>query len=340
VASRDEHTSRRRRTATAAASLGAHLDGSLRRSISTDRFVEAWTLSRDRVVAVGELGLLADSNLAGEDWHERPVIVASDALPAYKDLPAIPAQPILETTPSVAIAPDGSVILVGGVEDSSDSTMLRSTDAGRSWARAAGPAAGLLTSVRFTERAGLGCGPAGAILRSTDQGATWQRVASPTDLDLVAIAAAPDGHAWAVGEQGVVLRSDDAGATWTGAVFGRQALVACAFADARRGWVVGAAGTILATADGGRTFVAESLAAGSAPSRVPALVSICLAGDEPLVVVGGEGGLVLVGRGDGAWTTTRLAGETGTVTSLVPTGRWVLAATDTRHVYRAEVPAP
>jgi photosystem II stability/assembly factor-like uncharacterized protein len=86
----------------------------------------------------------------------------------------------------------------------------------------------IATPARLTERAlrapvfalaqsrgiTLGVGPRGHILRSTDGGGTWAQVPCPVSTDLVAVAFAGPGTAWAVGHDGVMLQSTDAGATW------------------------------------------------------------------------------------------------------------------------------
>ena len=307
--------------------------------VASDRYIEAWASDGSSILATGEVGVFARGSATGDTWRDQAIVVASDAIPPYKDLPAIPARPILETTPGIAVAPDGAVVLVGGIDESADSTILRSTDAGRSWVRTPLVRAGLLTSVRFAANVGIATGPAGAILRSTDGGASWSPVGTPTDLNLFACDVTGSGRALAVGEQGVVLRSDGDGLDWQGAIFAEHSLYACRLLDDRRAFVAGAAGTILATADGGRSFVSVGLDSGDGLNRVPAVASLAVVDGKsgPLVVAGLEGGLVLVGRGDGVWSETHLEEESGTVTSLIVVDGAVLAATDTRHVYRADV---
>lgn len=306
-----------------------------------EHVVTAWARSGDLVVGVGELGVFFETTATAETWRETPIVVASDRIPAYKDLPAIPARSILEETTAIAVAPNGRIVLAGGLEETADSTIVSSPDRGRSWVRAPLVEAGLLTSVAFGTRMGLATGPAGAVVRSTDRGATWTKLAAPTDLALYSVAIGPDDRAIAVGEQGVVLRSTDSGATWAGATYGTSPLFACAVA-AERAWAVGASGRILATRDGGRTFVAEDLPASGTLARIPALTSIAVLDrrDGPVVAIGGEGGLVLVGRGDGAWAETHIPGESGTVLSLLATEDGFLAATDTHHIHRAVVTVP
>lgn len=86
----------------------------------------------------------------------------------------------------------------------------------------------IATPARLTERAlrapvfalaqgggiTLGVGPRGHILRSADGGKAWAQVPCPVSTDLVAVAFAGPGTAWAVGHDGVMLQSTDAGATW------------------------------------------------------------------------------------------------------------------------------
>jgi Photosynthesis system II assembly factor YCF48 len=58
-------------------------------------------------------------------------------------------------------------------------------------------------------------GKGGTILRTTDAGKTWRRQPSGISSDLEAIAGNLDGsQLWAVGDAGVVLHSSDRGQTW------------------------------------------------------------------------------------------------------------------------------
>ncbi|MHB1390849.1 MAG: WD40/YVTN/BNR-like repeat-containing protein [Thermoleophilia bacterium] len=93
--------------------------------------------------------------------------------------------------------------------------MLRSIDAGRTWAQTKVGSQSDLNSVAILDATtAVAVGSGGNILRSTDSGQTWMPVESPTTEVLSAVVPAGPGVAVAVGWNGTILRTQDSGKTW------------------------------------------------------------------------------------------------------------------------------
>jgi photosystem II stability/assembly factor-like uncharacterized protein len=168
-------------------------------------------------------------------------------------------------------------------------TILRSADAGASWAVVRTGLEPWLNAVGGAGPLAVAVGDNGRILRSDDSGVNWVPVPSGTGLHLFGVWAADPATLIAVGEDGLILRSADAGLTWTAVRSGggqtlrdvsgvRSTLVA-----------VGAGGTILRSTDRGASWL---------PLRSDVdgtLLGIWMA-DARSVVAVGENGLILRGR--------------------------------------------
>lgn len=105
-------------------------------------------------------------------------------------------------------------------------------------------------------RVGIAVGVGGTIVRTTDAGASWAQVTSGITSDLRDAWFTSDGIVFAVGSAGTVLRSRNGGASWTRVIVPTtDVLNGVSFADTARGCVVGAAGAVLVTRDGGASWV-------------------------------------------------------------------------------------
>ncbi len=105
-------------------------------------------------------------------------------------------------------------------------------------------------------RVGVAVGVGGTIVRTTDAGASWAQITSGTTSDLRDAWFTSDATVFAVGAAGTVLRSRDGGASWVRlTVPTTDVLNGVSFSDTARGCVVGAAGAVLVTRDGGATWV-------------------------------------------------------------------------------------
>ncbi len=135
-------------------------------------------------------------------------------------------------------------------------TIVRTTDAGETWATVTSGTTNDLNSVWFTsDQDGWAAGNAGTVLKTTDGGASWTRdltVSASENLRCVRFADAD--HGWFVGASGVVVRTADGGGTWSRTHPTAQQLNGVSFADTSNGWAMGGNGVILGTHDGGRSW--------------------------------------------------------------------------------------
>jgi len=199
-------------------------------------------------------------------------------------------------------------------------TILRSSDAGKTWSQSDTPTAETLFAISFADdKSGFAVGANGSILRSTDGGATWtkQTVQVPDemggtralDVNLFGVAALSATSAVAVGDLGTVLRTRD-GATWEKLSFDAttyaddnvpdRILNAVVFTSPTDGWIGGEFATLLRTHDGGETWTGARQISG-APSDLY-LFNVS-AGDGSAAAVGLAGG-VLVANAEGTeWTS-------------------------------------
>jgi len=95
--------------------------------------------------------------------------------------------------------------------------IVRSDDAGATWAQSPAPVDSMLTCISFSDaHSGWAAGHDGVILATADGGATWTRTSTPAGVDdsILDILALPDGRLYAVGAYGLFLASADRGTTW------------------------------------------------------------------------------------------------------------------------------
>ena len=203
--------------------------------------LDALAFRGERGWAVGEAGTVLRTDDGGASWTALPPPVAGDLR-------------------AVAAPADDAVWLAGD-----DGVLLGSDDGGAHW-QAHVVVTEHLTSLAFSDRDhGLAGGSADGgegrafVLRTADGGATWQRVDLPLWGKVRALAALPDGRAWAAVEDwgpdgdeagGAVVASDDGGLTWTVQASGLPLLDAITVSADGSGWAVGADGTVLHTSDG------------------------------------------------------------------------------------------
>jgi len=136
-------------------------------------------------------------------------------------------------------------------------TIVRTTDAGVTWARQTSNTNVALHGVWFTSATdGWAVGAAGTVVRTTNGGATWTRLNNVGQgVALMDVCFATPDTGWVVGQSGLALRTRDAGATWE-AFYAptAQTLESVSFAGTRDGWAVGGAGVIAGTHDRGATW--------------------------------------------------------------------------------------
>jgi len=187
-----------------------------------------------------------------------------------------------------AIALDEQTIVAVG----NGNVILRSEDGGLGWQRVEGVQC-RTSKQAAQDQAGTDgslwtVGVMGTVLVSRDQGRSFQRAVEPEDMAWNDIGFSSDGM-WLVGEFGQILRSGD-GTTWEAvASSATESLMAVDFAGPR-GVIVGLNGVMLETQDGGVTW-------SRSPTTDPLpLYAVAVNGPEQVVVGGGRGSLLAVGR--------------------------------------------
>jgi photosystem II stability/assembly factor-like uncharacterized protein len=195
------------------------------------------------------------------------------------------------------------------------STILRTTDGGRTWEPASVPSGISLEGIDMvTESVGwavgcsgpqvpyadLGAGYGAVVLRTQDGGRHWKyRLNRTTSPGLAAVDFSDVNQGVAVGTNGVVVSTTDGGGTWWFRTIGTKTLRDVAFTDAMNGVAVGGQteavsgiGTIWMTSDGGVTWTdAKPEPAPSAPLRSIlvdlAVGTLTVVGDNSQLYTGG-----------------------------------------------------
>lgn len=145
---------------------------------------------------------------------------------------------------------DQVVVAVGAA-----GVMLRSPDAGQTWAALAVLTAETLSAVTSCTGAVIAVGAAGTVLRSDDNGATWAVIAAGIAIDLRSVTA------WgstviAVGN--AIWRSADAGLTWAEVDVPADTLNAVTSSPSGRWTACGTGGVITQSRDDGLTWIPQT----------------------------------------------------------------------------------
>ena len=145
-----------------------------------------------RGFAVGAYGAFYETADGGASWKARPVLEEDRHLNGIVSLG------------------EGQLLIVG-----ESGTLLRSEDAGRTWAPIKSPYAGsLFGAVPLAGGVVVAFGLRGRIIRSVDAGKSWALVDSPASATLMGGAVLPDGTLVLAGAAGTVVASRDAGQTF------------------------------------------------------------------------------------------------------------------------------
>lgn len=258
--------------------------------------------SGNRIVAVGERGIVLISDDGGSVWRQAQV-------------------PVRVTLTAVTFAGENTVFAVGH-----DAVILRSTDRGDTWHVVhADPDldAPLLDVVFSSDQTGIAVGGRGNLLRTRDGGDTWTGAvvygADEFDGHLFALTRA-SGAIFIAAEAGEVQRSMDDGETWqlldtgyTGSFFGVLAL------RSGRLLAYGMLGNARWSDDLGETWhpvegdIEQSLLTGT---ELP----------DGTVVLAGLDGAVAVSRDGGMTFTNASLAERMRISSALPVGdaQWLL----------------
>lgn len=155
------------------------------------------TRAGERIVAVGERGIVLYSDDEGATWKQA----------------AVPVDPTLTAVTFVDAQ--------HGWATGHDATILATVDGGLTWVKQfSDPELDVpLLALYFEDlRTGFAVGGRGNFFRTMDGGATWSDEVILTrdefDGHLFGIGKAASGSLFMASEQGVLFRSDDAGATW------------------------------------------------------------------------------------------------------------------------------
>lgn len=182
-----------------------------------------------------------------------------------------------------------------------DGRILRSADAGGTWAEAAPAGAPLLALDAAPDLSlALTVGAGGRLLRSVDAGIGWAPVSSGTSVTLRAVRIAA-GAAWAVGDAGTVLRSGDGGATWTPSPSPTDVDLLAVDAIGDTVWIAGRQGAVFRSPDGGATWMAV-------PLGLPATIDVehvQLAAPDSVWLAGGGGFVRISADGGATWSFAR-----------------------------------
>ena len=150
--------------------------------------------------------------------------------------------------------------------------ILRTEDAGSTWADVDSGVIWSLNNVSFSGEHGWAVGHNGAVIHSRDGGKTWAPQTADTDKTLMAVSFVDQLHGWACGDESTWMWTDNGGETWNVermdvSQIGLSEFTSLAvpdiiyysvqFLDKNTGWIVGEYGNVRYTTDGGKTWGAQ-----------------------------------------------------------------------------------
>ncbi|HXY76410.1 MAG TPA: hypothetical protein VEH54_05835 [Steroidobacteraceae bacterium] len=282
----------------------------------------------ERLVAVGDRGIIVHSDDQGRNWvqasvvptralltgvcffdarrgiavgHDEVILATADAGDTWTRTHYAPEaeRPLLD----VMCGPPTQAIAVGAY-----ATYLTSNDAGDSWSartfqaspppkgRAGRPAAAesggfhLNRIVAASDTRFYLAGEAGHLYRSDNGGVIWQELSSPYEGSFFGVLPLGGESVLAFGMRGNLYRSDDLGGNWQKIDTGTVAMLnGAARLDASGVAIVGLSGVVLVSRDGGRNF---TLAQQTDRSGLSAVVRVGM--DPAEIAVVGESGARLI----------------------------------------------
>lgn len=219
--------------------------------------------------------------------------------------------------------------------------IIRSEDAGETWAEVESPAEWALNQVEFKGDDGWAVGHYGTVLNSRDSGKTWTQQVSSTEKTLFSVSFVDKLHGWASGDESTVIWTDNGGESWNAkrievSQVGLNEDMALAipdimyygihFVDAQNGWMVGEYGNVRNTTDGGQTWGSQhgSLIEGLRKMGVVASDVMSLAAffrvhftdPDNGFIVGGGGAVASTTDGGQNWTWVSRDGTGADVPSM------------------------
>ena len=218
-----------------------------------------------------------------------PVLMAAASTPAAQgnEIVAARADPAAGASWQRVWKGDGYVFAVAARDTQtllgagSDGMILKSTDAGATWAYQAPVPGKDLYDLSQIGASVWAVGQGGLVLRSLDGGTGWQQLASGLTGNLSGVHFLDANSGWVVGESGLIARTTNGGSSWTPQSSGVTAHLRAIrmFGDALHGVAVGD-GVFLTTTNGGGAW---TIRAGVAPAGV-ALRDVYVQGSEAWVV--------------------------------------------------------
>ena len=218
--------------------------------------------------------------------------------------------------------------------------ILRTEDAGSTWADVESGVIWSLNSVDFSGEYGWAVGQNGAVVHSRDGGKTWTTQQADTDKMIMAVSFIDQLHGWACGDESYWMWTDNGGETWNvermdvsqiGLTENTRLAVpdiiyySVQFLDENIGWIVGEYGNVRSTTDGGKTWDAQHgslldalVAEGGQPDvmLMGAFFKVRFSDPNNGVLVGAGGAIARTSDGGQAWHWVAREGSNADVPAL------------------------
>lgn len=217
----------------------------------------------DKGIAVGEFGLVVESDDGGKSWSEV-------------------SEPLTELSLFGVVRKKGKCIAVG-----QQGTVFQASDC-KNWIKADADTNERLLEVSLnSDGLAFAVGGFGQIIKSTDGGQSWQPVSINWDVisdgvepHLYSVHVAENGVVTLAGEFELILRSENEGETWNVLNQGEKSIFSTYFLSNGEGYAVGQEGLVLKSVDNGNSW--ESLA-----SPTSAILTSVWANDDGVVKITG-----------------------------------------------------
>ncbi|MDI9599890.1 MAG: YCF48-related protein [Acidobacteriota bacterium] len=253
-----------------------------------NRINDVHVFNADHLLAVGDHGLLLESDDGGTTWQRREWNI--DA-----------------TLNAVAFANASTGVIVGD-----HGLVLRTTNGGANWLLTFPSTTQDLRDVCFANALqGWAVGSGGVVLYTDNAGSSWETQTTPVNKLLRSVHFSDASHGWAVGSEGTIIATSQGGAPWTQQASGttRDLFDVCSetTGSTTNLWVVGT-WTIRRTTNGGTTWSPVTLPPGHGNVTYKAVdapwsgyVAVAATGDD--YNWNQSGGIWLTGDGGANWTT-------------------------------------
>ena len=190
-------------------------------------------------------------------------------------------------------------------------TIVKTTDAGRTWNQQTVASAVGLRAVSFQDaKKGVAVGDQGLIVRTIDGGTTWTAKSLDARISLYGVCFINVNTGFVVGSNGAFYATADGGVTWTQRIITPAITIyALSFRDEKNGVFVGSSGSIYGTTDGGSTWSRQL--SGIEGSNAVALLAVDFSGSNNGVAVGENGTILRTTDGGSTWSHLQLTTKAG-----------------------------